>query len=164
MDHIYLLQNQDKLFLTKQNEWSDGRDLGSLFKTRHRDEALNHLVEVNAKDFRQRIHILECPPKSNGFPDIAAEDLPPPFPKVAAEQESTELELPELGSTAPSEAEQEAAADAEEAPALADDDAPESGLDGAEADAGADEDTKSESEADEPLTGEHSHPYRVHEI
>lgn len=90
MNEIFLLQNQDKLFLNKQNEWVDGRDLGSLYKTRHKDEALNQLFEVNAKDYSQRIHVLSCPIKSNGFPQIDPTDLPPPMEKPSAEDEPPE--------------------------------------------------------------------------
>lgn len=82
MNQIYLLQNQDKLFLSKHDEWLDGRDLGSLYKARHRDEALNRLFEVNAKDYSQRIHLLECAIKPNGLPLIDPEQLPPPIEKV----------------------------------------------------------------------------------
>jgi hypothetical protein len=79
MTQIFLLQNQNKLFLSKQNKWVDGRDLGCLYKTRHKDEALNQLFEVNAKDYSQRIHVLGCPIKANGFPQIDPADLPAPM-------------------------------------------------------------------------------------
>ncbi|MEX1031848.1 MAG: hypothetical protein WDZ30_00665 [Cellvibrionaceae bacterium] len=79
MDQIYLLQNQDKLFLGKHNEWLDGRDLGSLYKSHHKDEALNQLCEANIKDYSQRIQILSCTAKANGLPHIDAEQLPPPM-------------------------------------------------------------------------------------
>lgn len=78
MSQIFLLQNQDKLFLSKQKEWVDGRDPASLFKTPHKDEALNQLFEINVRDFNQRIHLVSCGLKANGLPDIDPADLPPP--------------------------------------------------------------------------------------
>lgn len=81
MTEIYLLQNQDKLFLNKQGEWVDGREAGGLYKTRHRDEALNQLFEVNTKDYSQRIHVLSCTAKPNGLPQIDPAHLPPPMEK-----------------------------------------------------------------------------------
>lgn len=81
MTEIYLLQNQDKLFLGKHGEWLDGRDAGALYKTRHKDEALNQLFEVNTKDYSQRIHVLSCSTRPNGLPQIGPEDLPPPMEK-----------------------------------------------------------------------------------
>lgn len=92
MNQIYLLQNQHKLFLSKHNEWLDGRDLGSLYKTRHKDEALNRLFEVNAKDFSQRIHLLDCAMKPNGLPLIDPEQLPPPLEKAPAQVNETAAE------------------------------------------------------------------------
>lgn len=89
MNQIFLLQNQDKLFLSRQKEWVDGRDLASLFKTSYKDEALNLLFEVNAKDFSQRIHLVSCGLKANGLPDIDPADLQPPTPPAAQEYHST---------------------------------------------------------------------------
>lgn len=100
MSEIFLLQNQDKRFLNKQHQWVDGRDAGSLYKTRHRDEALNQLFEVNTKDYSQRIHVLSCPTRANGLPQIDPADLPPADPKasppedqVADDQSQTALAL-----------------------------------------------------------------------
>ena len=85
---IYVLQNQDKYFLSKNNEWVDGRDLKELFKTPHRDIAVNHLFEVNAHDYQQRIHILDCEITGQNMPVIEEADLPPPLPKKAKPEET----------------------------------------------------------------------------
>lgn len=77
MSQVFLLQNQDKRFLTKQGEWCDGRDANQLYRTVHRDEALNQMVESNARDYTLRITILECPTNDRGVPQIADADLPP---------------------------------------------------------------------------------------
>lgn len=83
MSDIFILQNQDQLFLGKQKEWLDGRDPGSLFKTLHKDEAINQMVEISAKDYTQRIKVLPCSVNEKGLPLIAEELLPPPQPKPA---------------------------------------------------------------------------------
>ncbi|MGI1679588.1 MAG: hypothetical protein K6L75_12685 [Cellvibrionaceae bacterium] len=85
MQELFLLQNQDKLFLSKQNEWVDGRDLNIIYKTTHRDEALNQLFETNTKDYGQRIHIISCPSNEKKLPDIDPDILPPPIPKAPKE-------------------------------------------------------------------------------
>ena len=77
MTTVFLLQNQDKLFLDKHGDWVDGRDAGSLFRSPHRDEAVNQMVEVNARDYSLRIALLECPLSERGWPQIDAADLPP---------------------------------------------------------------------------------------
>lgn len=83
MSEFFILQNQAKLFLGKQKDWLDGRDPASLFKTSHKDEAINQLVEISAKDYTQRIRVLSCNLNEKGAPLISEEDLPPPLPKVA---------------------------------------------------------------------------------
>ncbi|MBR9909469.1 MAG: hypothetical protein GYB33_03840 [Gammaproteobacteria bacterium] len=77
MKSVFLLQNQDKLLLNKHGEWVDGREVASLFRTAHRDEALNQMVEVNTKDYTLRIKLLQCPVNERGQPQPRAEDLPP---------------------------------------------------------------------------------------
>lgn len=90
MASLFVLQNQHLLLLTKQREWSDGREVQRLFSTPHRDVALNEMIEVNAKDISQRIVILECETSERGQPLIPAEHMPPPLP----------TEIPEAGSVA----------------------------------------------------------------
>lgn len=90
MSELYILQNQDKLFLGKQKDWLDGRDRNSLFKTPHKDEAVNQRVEISAKDYRQRIALLLCPADERGLPVIEAEDLPPAQPKPTKKSEVLE--------------------------------------------------------------------------
>ncbi len=90
MSELYILQNQDKLFLSKQKDWVDGRDRNSLFKTLHKDEAVNQRVEISAKDYRQRISLLLCKADERGLPVINTEDLPPAQPKPAKKSEPSE--------------------------------------------------------------------------
>lgn len=82
MNEIFILQNQANLFLGKQNNWLDGRDLNALYKTVHKDEAINQKVEASSKDYTQRIKIIGCAPNEKGLPLIDPEILPEPLPKV----------------------------------------------------------------------------------
>lgn len=82
MSDLFILQNQDNLLLGKQKDWLDGRDLAALYKTLHKDEAINQMVEVSAKDYTQRIKILTCQSNDKGLPIIDEALLPPPLPKV----------------------------------------------------------------------------------
>ena len=86
MSEIFILQNQDKLFLGKQNNWLDGRDLGALFKTSYKDEAINQMFEASSKDYKQRIKVLSCQPNEKGFPLIAPEDMPEPLAKPVKDE------------------------------------------------------------------------------
>lgn len=81
MSEIFILQNQDKLFLGKQNIWVDGRDLNTLFKSPHKDEAINQMFEASSKDYKQRIKVVSCPANEKGLPIIDQEMMPAPLPK-----------------------------------------------------------------------------------
>ncbi len=81
MTEVFILQNQAKLFLGKQNQWLDGRELASLYKTEHKDEAVNQVFEASSKDYTQRIKILSCPVNEKGLPIIDPELMPEPIPK-----------------------------------------------------------------------------------
>ncbi len=99
MQELFLLQNQDKLFLSKQSEWVDGRDLSVIYKTEHKDEALNQLFETNTKDYGQRIHIISCPANEKRLPQIDPDILPPPIPKAPKEHVDSNNPQLELAAT-----------------------------------------------------------------
>lgn len=117
MKTAFLLQNQLKYLLNKQREWVDATDLKSLYQTPHKDEAINQKVEVNAKDYTQRIHLLECPLNDKGLPMIPADALPEPLPVKPKTGEQSDL----LDATSPDDAE---AADALSSPLTEANDAP----------------------------------------
>ncbi len=86
---MYILQNQEGYFLSKSGEWTDGREASQLFRTLHRDEAVNQLFEVNSRDFSLRITLLECEATSKNLPIITEDQLPPPLPIVEDPQNET---------------------------------------------------------------------------
>ena len=102
MSDLFILQNQDLLFLGKQNNWVDGRDLGALFKTVHKDEAINQMFEASSKDYKQRIKVVSCAANEKGLPVIDPAIMPEPLPKVGKdlldtlEQDATEQASPPL--------------------------------------------------------------------
>lgn len=85
MSDVFILQNQDGCFLNKQKEWTDGRDAAQLYRSPHHDEALNHMVEINSKDYTQRISIVECPLSDKRQPMLDPDTLPAPQSGVQAE-------------------------------------------------------------------------------
>jgi hypothetical protein len=94
MSELFILQNDEQLFLSKQNAWVDGRDLNQLYKSPYKDEAINQMVEVSSKDFRQRIKVLSCSANDKGLPQLEPEWLPEPLPKVVKDLfEATEPPL-----------------------------------------------------------------------
>jgi hypothetical protein len=73
MNQIFILQNQNKHFFSKNKEWVDGFDANTLFKTPHKDEAINQMVEISSKDYLQRIKIIHCALDNKGLPVIDIE-------------------------------------------------------------------------------------------
>ncbi len=82
MSELFILQNQENLFFSKQKDWVDGRDLNSLFKSPYKDEAINQMVEISAKDYRQRIKVIKCGVNDKGLPTIDPDIMPDPLPKA----------------------------------------------------------------------------------
>ena len=58
---VFVIRNQLGQYLDKHSGWLSGKDANALFRVDHRDEALNTLIEINAKDITLRGKILEVP-------------------------------------------------------------------------------------------------------
>lgn len=89
MAEVFILQNQHQQYLSKQNLWLDGRDPGALFKSLHKDEAINQMVEVNAKDYTQRIKIIAVEQSEKGLPIVPVIG-PSIAPTISIDAASTE--------------------------------------------------------------------------
>lgn len=59
-DEIFVVSNQLGQFWARAGEWVDGREPQRLMKFKHRDEAVNQLVELSAKDIDLRGEVLAC--------------------------------------------------------------------------------------------------------
>ncbi len=73
---VFILQNQHQQFLTKSLEWINGCEANQLFKTPHRDIALNQLMELNAKDIQLRVKIISCELNKSGNPELPIQSIP----------------------------------------------------------------------------------------
>ena len=81
MTQTFILQNQNNHFFGKNKEWQDGYDPNSLFKSLHKDEAINQMVEISSKDYQQRVRIIACDIDEKGLPIIDVAIMPAPLPK-----------------------------------------------------------------------------------
>ena len=70
---IYVIKKHDESILGKDLEWLDGTDANLVFKTEHRDIALNQLIELNSKDINLRAQIVECEADKKGRPIMLLE-------------------------------------------------------------------------------------------
>ncbi len=82
MTQTFILQNQDKLFFGKNKEWVDGYDANTLYKTLHKDEAVNQMFEITSKDYKQRVKVIGCDVDEKALPIIDSDIMPAPLPKV----------------------------------------------------------------------------------
>ena len=70
---IYIIKSHDESILGKGFDWMDGTNASQIFNTKHRDIALNQLIELNAKDIYLRAQIVECEADKKGRPIMLLE-------------------------------------------------------------------------------------------
>lgn len=82
MGKLYVIQDSYGRFLSRQDEWVEGGSRETLFRSEHRDLALNTLIELNTRDVDLRATVVTVDCDDQGRPLTA--DLPPPqLPGVA---------------------------------------------------------------------------------
>ncbi len=86
MSTLYLICNQDNHFLEKSGEWANTLRASTIYRTVHKDEALNHLLEMNAKEITLRLSIVEATHTEAGI------QLNTPLEPVEPEQAANEGE------------------------------------------------------------------------
>ena len=95
---VFVIRNQLQQFWTRASDWVDGREPQRLLKFRHRDEALNQLVELSAKDIELRGEVVRTHINERGEPIVdPSEHLTPTLADIAAaraaEKAAAEAEL-----------------------------------------------------------------------
>lgn len=91
MNQTFILQNHDNHFFGKNKEWLDGYDASSLYKTIHKDEAINQMVEISSKDYKQRVKIITCDLDEKGLPIIDIAIMPAPLPKAPKAAKNSDI-------------------------------------------------------------------------
>jgi len=111
MNKVFVVKNQNGLYLSKQQEWISGGDNQLLFRTPHRDEAINTVFETSSRDIYLRAEAVACEVDHKNNPvvtathqlslesdteeesETAADNAPKPG-LFAAETEATATEAP----------------------------------------------------------------------
>lgn len=75
MSIVYLLKNQHNHYLDKSGEWVSGEHQKTLYRTAHKDEAINQKVEFSVKNFELRISIFEVSLDDRGNIAFQPEDI-----------------------------------------------------------------------------------------
>lgn len=60
MSQVYIITNQYDQFLDKRSQWVDQADTSVLYRTPHKDEAINIMVEHSVKNPDARAKIVTC--------------------------------------------------------------------------------------------------------
>ena len=95
---VFLLQNQYDQYLSKSGEWLDGADSKTLYRTVHKDEAINQKVEVAVKQADTRAKIVNGFQLPNGQVILSENEPLPIAPEpeiVSTEEPSTDSGLNE---------------------------------------------------------------------
>ena len=93
MSTVFLLQNQRKQLLGKSGDWLDGRTPTTLYRSAHKDEALNQQFEAGSKDYSLRITMIVCELNTKKQPIIAADNLPEAISEATLEMAEGENKL-----------------------------------------------------------------------
>ena len=101
MKRVYVLRNSRDEFLDKSGEWISGGDIKSLYRTEHKDEALNKKVDFAVKHPDVRIRIVDAEqgaPNELVLPDdallpskpLAREETPEQIDSLLPPEDQTE--------------------------------------------------------------------------
>lgn len=88
MTEVYVIRNQHGQYLSKQREWVSGRDAAILYRTVHKDEAVNTVFEVSAKEILLRAEPVACTLDHRQLPQVEAGPEPEPAMPAEEAQES----------------------------------------------------------------------------
>lgn len=84
MSEAYVIRNQHGQYLSRRDDWLSGRDTAAVFWKPHYDEALNQLIELNAKDIHLRGKVVKLALSELKRP-VITELGPEPEPAVETE-------------------------------------------------------------------------------
>lgn len=98
MSFLFVISNGYGHFYSKQKAWTDGRQPTSIYRARHYDEALNTLLELNAKDIGLRVQVIETETDDRGEPIVTISDIPLPVTETEVgtsgeSEEDTSVEI-----------------------------------------------------------------------
>ena len=106
MTEVFVIRNQLGHYWGKSKTWVDGTEARAVMRARHRDEAVNTLVELSSKDFELRGEIVAAELSERGEPMVQASKIPlavEPEPENVSSAAAPEDTATGLDAPAPSE-------------------------------------------------------------
>lgn len=118
MSKVFIVTNQHGHFINKHREWVDGRDPKLLFRSKHKDEAVNLVFELSSKDISLRAEAVPVDLDERDQPVVEVTSFIATARELEAEAaDAEEANASDTGSSAGTEAEAEAEAGQVEAEA-----------------------------------------------
>lgn len=77
MSNVFIIQNQHNCFLDKKGDWVDQAEARSLYRTHHKDEAINVKVEHSVRRPDLRLRVVSCNIDHKGQLQIVTQQHPP---------------------------------------------------------------------------------------
>lgn len=88
MQDVYVIRNQLGHYWGKSKAWVDGRDARGVLRVKFRDEGVNLLFELSAKDIELRGEVLEVSLSERGEPLLEISNIPVPVADAAGNTEA----------------------------------------------------------------------------
>ena len=100
MSTVFVVKNQHGYFATKQKQWECGRDAKLLFRSPHKDEALNIVFELSSKDIYLRAEAISVAldDKQQPVVEVTAPPIPKPETEASDQQDDDAEEVTALAS------------------------------------------------------------------
>lgn len=70
MQQVFVVTNQLGQFANKHKEWVDGSETKTLFRSLHKDEAINLVFELSSKDINLRAEAISVEQDNNKQPIV----------------------------------------------------------------------------------------------
>lgn len=99
MSQVFIVRNQQGLYLSKQREWISGSDAQHLYRTAHKDDAINTVFEVSSKDVHVRATAVACALNDKGQPQVDRADSPDHAPDRTADNTADPAPGPDASPT-----------------------------------------------------------------
>lgn len=78
MSKLFIIKNQLGHYFGRNKAWFDGSEPRLLYRTIHKDEALNNLVELSAQDCELRATVESCDTNKENQPIVEVSEIPVP--------------------------------------------------------------------------------------
>ena len=78
MSDVFVIRNQHGHYWGRSKHWVDGSDARQVMRSGHRDESVNTLVELSARDISLRGQVVATELDERGLPRIEPSQIPLP--------------------------------------------------------------------------------------